>query len=42
MTKAYSSNLTACEFKLIEPLIPDAKPGGRPRTIEMLDVLNAL
>lgn len=42
MTKAYSSNLTACEFELIEPLIPAAKPGGRPRTIQMLEVLNAL
>lgn len=42
MTKAYSSNLNRAEYELIEPLIPMAKPGGRPRTVEMWDILNAL
>jgi putative transposase len=42
MSKAYSSNLTQEQWELIEPLIPAAKPGGRPRTVEMWDILNAI
>ena len=29
----YSSNVSDQEWRLIEPLIPPAKPGGRPRTV---------
>lgn len=42
MTKAYSSNLTQEQFELLEPLIPPAKPGGRPRTVDMWAILNAM
>lgn len=42
MTKAYSSNLSADQFELIEPLIPAAKPGGRPREVDMWAILNAI
>lgn len=42
MTKAYSSNLTEAQFELIESLIPPAKPGGRPRTVDIWAVLNAI
>ena len=42
MTKAYSSNLTQDQFELIEPLIPPAKPGGRPREVDMWAVINAI
>ena len=42
MTKAYSSNLTQDQFELIEPLIPPAKPGGRPREADMWAVMNAI
>ncbi len=35
MTKAYSSNLTQDQFELIEPLIPPAKSGDRPREVDM-------
>ncbi|NEZ57537.1 IS5 family transposase [Leptolyngbyaceae cyanobacterium CCMR0081] len=42
MCKAYSSNLTQAQFELIEPLIPPAKPGGRPREVDMWAVLNAI
>lgn len=42
MTKAYSSNLTQDQFELIEPLIPLAKPGGRPREVDMWAVMNAI
>jgi putative transposase len=42
MSKAYSSNLTEDQWELLSPLIPPPKPGGRPRTVEMLDILNAI
>lgn len=42
MSKAYSSNLTQSQFELIEPLIPAAKPGGRPREVNMWAVINAI
>lgn len=42
MSKAYTSNLTRDQFELIEPLLPAAKPGGRPRTVCLWFVLNAI
>lgn len=42
MSKAYSSNLSPAQFELIEPLIPPAKPGGRPREVDMRAILNAI
>jgi putative transposase len=42
MTKAYSSNLTQAQWELLETLIPPAKPGGRPRSVEIWAVLNAI
>ena len=42
MSKAYSSNLTLEQWELIEPLIPLAKSRGRPREVEVWDVLNAI
>lgn len=43
MTKrAYKSDLTDREWRLIEPLIPPAKPGGHPRTVDMRKVVNAI
>jgi putative transposase len=42
MSKAYSSNLNQAQFELIEPLIPAAKAGGRPRAVQMWAVLNAI
>ncbi len=42
MSKAYSSNLTQEQFELIEPLIPAAKPGGRPRAVDIWEILNAI
>ena len=42
MSKAYSSNLSQDQFELIAPLIPPAKAGGRPRTVEMWAVMNAI
>lgn len=42
MTKAYPSDLTADQFETLTPLIPPTKPGGRPRSVEMWAVLNAI
>ncbi len=36
------SDLTAEEWRLIEPLIPPAKPGGNKRTVLMREVVNGL
>jgi putative transposase len=40
--RAYPSDLTDQEWAILEPLIPKALPGGRPRTTNMREVLNAL
>lgn len=40
--KPYPSDLTDAQWRLIGPLIPDAKPGGRPRKYDMREVMNAL
>ena len=42
MSKAYSSNLTLSEWEFLESMIPNPKLGGRPRSVEMWDVLNAI
>ena len=38
----YPSALTDEQWKLIEPLIPDAEPGGRPREVDMREVIDAI
>ena len=40
--KAYSSDLTDEQWKLIEPLLPAAIPGGRPRKTDIREVVNAI
>ena len=42
MTKAYRSNLTWEQWELISALFPEAKTGGRPRTIVSYAVVNAI
>ncbi len=42
MSKAYTSNLSQDQWELLEPLIPAAQPGGRPREVDVLEVLNAI
>jgi putative transposase len=34
--------LTDDQFRLLEPLLPPAKPGGRPRTTDMRNLLDGL
>ena len=38
----YPSDLTEREWALIAPLLPPARPGGRPRTTSLRDVMNAI
>ena len=40
--RRYPSDLTDAEWALLEPLIPPAKPGGRPRDVNLREVLNAI
>ena len=39
---AYPTDLTEAQWKEIEPLLPAAKPGGRPRSVDLRDVVNAV
>ncbi len=41
-TERYASDLTDREWAILEPLIPAAKPGGRPRTTNMREVVNGI
>lgn len=42
MTKAYPSNLTWEQWELIADLFPEAKTGGRPRSLALIAVVNAI
>lgn len=38
----YPSDLSDSQWSLIEPLIPPAAPGGRPRKVDMRAVINGI
>lgn len=40
--KPYPTDLTDAQWALLEPLIPPARPGGRPREVDVREVVNAL
>src|ERR1019366_628270 len=40
--RRYPSNMTDGEWVRLEPLIPPAKPGGRPRETNMREAMNAI
>lgn len=40
--KAYATDLTDAEWALLAPFIPPAEPGGRPRSTDMREVINAI
>jgi putative transposase len=42
MRKSYRSDLTDQQWALIRELLPAAKPGGRPRTVDLREVVNTL
>jgi putative transposase len=38
----YPTDLTDAQWTILEPLIPEAKHGGRPRTVNMREVVNTI
>ena len=42
LPQRYPSDLTDQEWAFLSPLIPPAKPGGRPRSVDMREVINAI
>lgn len=38
----YPSDLTDAEWSLLAPLVPPAKPGGRPRVVNMREIIDGL
>lgn len=40
--RRYPSDMTDSEWARLEPLIPPAKPGGRPRETNMREAINAI
>jgi putative transposase len=40
--KRYPSDLTGGQWAILEPWIPAARPGGRPRKTDMREVINAI
>jgi putative transposase len=42
MRKAYPSDLTDAQWTAIEPVLPPAKPGGRPRKVDLREIVNTL
>ena len=42
MTSAYSSSLTRDQWDLLSSLVPGPKATGRPRTVDLYDVIDAI
>lgn len=40
--KAYPSDLTSSQWQRLRPLLPPSKPGGRPRSVDLREVLNGI
>jgi len=40
--KAYPTDLTDKEGEILKALLPEAKPGGRPRRVELREILKAI
>ena len=38
----YPTDLTDDEWRVVSPLIPAAKPGGRPRSVDAREIMNAI
>ena len=38
----YTSDLTDAQWALLAPLLPAAKPGGRPRSVDLREVLQGI
>src|SRR5271167_1882490 len=42
MRKAYPSDLSDDQWAVVDPVLLPAKPGGRPRTVNLREVVNTL
>jgi putative transposase len=42
MDRVYPTDLTDEQWAILEPLLPAAKPGGRPRTVDLRRILNTI
>ena len=42
MSKGYPTDLGGVKWAELEPLLPGAKPGGRPRTTDLRKVVNGI
>ena len=42
MDRVYSTDVTDAQWAFLEPLLPKAKPGGRPRTVDLRLVINTI
>ena len=42
MSKAYPSNLTRAQYEFLSDMVPEPLPGGRPREVDMWEILNAI
>jgi putative transposase len=40
--KAYPTDLKDKEWEILKPLLPEAKPGGRRRSVDLREILNAI
>jgi len=40
--KPYPTDLSDEQWQLIQPLLPPAKPGGRPRRVNPREIINAI
>ena len=40
--KPYPSDLTTAQWRVLAPLLPPARPGGRPRSVDLREVLNGI
>jgi putative transposase len=40
--KAYATDLSDKEWDILKTLLPEAKPGGRPRSVDLREVLNGI
>jgi transposase len=40
--RTYATDLTEAQWALVDSIIPEGKPGGRPRSIDARAVVNAI
>lgn len=40
--KAYPSDVSNAEWKIIEPLLPASQPIGRPRKVDLREIINGI